>query len=440
MKLFTLIISLFFLILPLFSFSQTKWLIINPDFVDFVVETKIDGDKIIGYTRKNALKDYLSPIQLFVLKKKMKFNYNEFVYLEAKKTDLKNEFIGTMYEFKSSSNIIISLYNDSLKLKILNPSDTLILKGVKVGKDYQQNDYSKLYNDIFSKTDSTIFNISYSRTKNYLKAKNELLENSTKMFDNYEFFLSFYLATRMKRKLDFTHFYLTKNQQNIISTTNITLKEINANTCVLDVDGFVGDNLKMDTLLEKIKLKKYQNLIIDLRNNGGGSFETASPLGNFISSKPLIAGFFPNNNWYKLHDRYPTLADTSLFSSFNNGTIEEFYQVANTKSGVYFKTKPDSEVFNGKIFLLVNHRTGSTSEAVTMAIKEYKLGLVVGTKTAGSLLSIKWFKLNDMFNLAIPTNDFISTFGYRVDKKGIEPDINTGNEDALEYVLKYLVK
>ena len=75
-----------------------------------------------------------------------------------------------------------------------------------------------------------------------------------------------------------------------------------------------------------------------------------------------------------------------------------------------------------------------------MAIKEYKLGLVVGTKTAGSLLSIKWFKLNDMFNLAIPTNDFISTFGYRVDKKGIEPDINTGNEDALEYVLKYLVK
>ena len=436
----TLKFFLLFLIVPSFSFSQSKWLIKNPDFVDFVIETSIDGDKLIGHTRSNALKDYLNVVELAILKKTMNFSYNEFIYIDTKKSKLSNVYEGKMYELKSTSTINICIKSDTLVLKLLNPSDTLILYGYKVSNDFRQNDYHNLYKDVFNKTDSNIFNSSYLDTKKYKKAKKELLNNSMLMEDNYEFFLSFYLSTRMKRKLDFTHFYLTKNQENIISTTAITLREINANTCVLDIDGFIGDNLKIDTLLLKIQQKKYQNLIIDLRNNGGGSFETASPLGNFISANSLIAGFFPNNKWYQTHDRYPTVSDTSRFTAFNNGTIEEFYQAANANLGVYFKTKPNSEVFKGKIYLLVNHGTASTSEVVTMAIKEHRLGTIVGTKTAGSLLSIKWFKINDTFNLAIPTNDFISTLGYRVDKKGIEPDVDTGNNDAVEYVIKFLIK
>ena len=73
-----------------------------------------------------------------------------------------------------------------------------------------------------------------------------------------------------------------------------------------------------------------------------------------------------------------------------------------------------------------------------MAFKENKLGTILGTKTSGALLSMKWFKLNDLFDIGIPTNDFVSVHGFRIDKKGIEPDINTGFSDALNYTLELI--
>lgn len=52
----------------------------------------------------------------------------------------------------------------------------------------------------------------------------------------------------------------------------------------------------------------------------------------------------------------------------------------------------------------------------------------------------KDFKLDDDFKIIVPTNDFISAKGVRVDRIGILPDIETGKEDALDYVLKNLIK
>jgi C-terminal processing protease CtpA/Prc len=48
------------------------------------------------------------------------------------------------------------------------------------------------------------------------------------------------------------------------------------------------------------------------------------------------------------------------------------------------------------------------------------------------------FKLNDLFEIGIPTNDFVSVHGFRVDKKGIEPDIKTGSKDALNHTLELI--
>lgn len=435
-----ILLKLLILLFPFLSISQTKWFFENKNYFDFVLETKVEGNKFIAHTRENAFKDYFSFFELLILKKKFKIQQNEFIYIDATKTSNLNEFEGTFYEIKNKNKVIVSLIEEKLILKIINPSDTVVLIGKKVEQNFHQDNYVQLYKNIFSKLDSNIFDDRYLNSKSFKKSKEELTKNSVKMIDNYEFNLGFYISIRIKRKLDFTHFYLVKKGNNIISSSTITLKEINPNTCVLDIDGFQGDKLKIDSLLEKIQSKNYQNLIIDLRNNGGGSFETASPLGNFISTKPIIAGLFPNRNWYNKSKSYPTIADTNEFTSFNNGTLEQFFEIANSKSGVYFETIPNDKPFKGTLYLLVNNQTASTAEVVTMAFKDYKLGTIVGTKTSGALLSMKWFELNDLFEIGIPTNDFISVNGFRVDKKGIEPDINTGNQDALEYVLKQLIR
>lgn len=429
-------LNLFIFLFPFLSISQTKWFFENKNYFDFVLETKVEGNKFIAHTRKDVFQDYFSFFELIILKKKLKIQQNEFIYIEATKTSDLNEFKGTFYEIKNSNKVLVKLDEENLILKIINASDTVKLIGKKVEQNFHQDNYYQLYKEIFSKLDTNIFDERYLNSKSFKKAKNELTKNSSKMIDNYEFNLGFYISTRIKRKLDFTHFYLVKKTDNIISNSTISLREITPNTCILDIDGFQGDRLKIDSLLDKIQVKKYQNLIIDLRDNGGGSFETASPLGNFISAKPIITGLFPNRHWYDKSKSVPTLADTNEFTSFNNGTLEQFYEIANSKSGVYIKTIPNDKPFKGNLYLLVNNRTGSTAEVVTMAFKDYKLGTIVGSKTSGALLSMKWFEINNLFEIGIPTNDFISVSGYRVDKKGIEPDINTGSKDALTYILE----
>jgi hypothetical protein len=427
---------LLFLISSLSTFSQTCWLIENTP--NFIIETKVEGDNLIAYSRKGALKDYFSPIKWYLIKKKYQLEHDELFNCKGVYSLNHHAYLGIYKMFYDTpKRFKMSISNNDLTLILYSENDSIYLKGKKVDLNYSQNNYNQLYKSIFEKTDSNIFNSNYLKTLSFRKAKKELENVSHKIRDDYEFYYSFYLSTTIARQLNFTHFYLKTNTSSS-KTPSIVLREINSNTCVLDIDGFQGDRLKIDSLINKIQSKNYQNLIIDLRNNGGGTFETASSLGNFISTKPIIAGLFPNRNWYDKTKSYPTIADTNEFTSFNNGTLEQFFEIANTKSGVYIETIPNDKPFKGNLYLLVNNQTASTAEVVTMAFKEYKLGTIVGTKTSGALLSMKWFKLNDLFEIGIPTNDFVSVHGFRVDKKGIEPDIKTGSKDALNHTLELI--
>lgn len=73
-------------------------------------------------------------------------------------------------------------------------------------------------------------------------------------------------------------------------------------------------------------------------------------------------------------------------------------------------------------------------------MKENNLGKVIGKQTAGSLLNAKSFYLDKDIMLLVPINDFVSYGGYRVDKKGIKPDISVRNQDELEYTINLIRK
>jgi C-terminal processing protease CtpA/Prc len=73
--------------------------------------------------------------------------------------------------------------------------------------------------------------------------------------------------------------------------------------------------------------------------------------------------------------------------------------------------------------LLVNKNIGSTVEVLTIGLKEYKPTKIIEEKTTGGLLSAQQFKLDNNIMLYVPVNDFVSYGGYRVDKKGVKPDI-----------------
>jgi carboxyl-terminal processing protease len=116
----------------------------------------------------------------------------------------------------------------------------------------------------------------------------------------------------------------------------------------MENDGMPG--CANDVAKEILKLEKdsIQGLILDLRNNGGGSMQEAMNLaGIFIDEGPLFI--------YKEKNRKPT-----LMKDINRGSI-----------------------FKKPLVLIINETSASASELLANIVKDYNIGVVVGQSSYG---------------------------------------------------------
>ena len=268
-----------------------------------------------------------------------------------------------------------------------------------------------------------------------------MLKLAPNIKDDLELQITFFAIVR---EFPFSHYQLFKKQkskQSLGSDSNkiyATLNEIDFSTVVLDIDGFFGTKQSMLDLIDEIDNKQYKNLIIDLRNNPGGNFLSANPLAQYLISEPIIAGIFPNQNWYKSHNRAPSVDEYNQFSEFSGGTMEQWMRLASEKYGVYYKTYPSNKHFEGKVYILTNSGTASTCEPLVYAFKHEGIATIVGVNTRGAMLAMNTFEVNNNITLGIPVNDYITYSGDRIDKVGIEPHIKTESKEALNKVLELI--
>ncbi len=131
---------------------------------------------------------------------------------------------------------------------------------------------------------------------------------------------------------------------------------------VIDLPAFYSDfeamqrgdkNYKSTTrdvrkLLEELKAEKVDGVIMDLRNNGGGSLNEAIDLtGLFIKSGPVV-------------------------------------QVRNSDGKVQIGDDEDTGVvYDGPLAVLINRFSASASEIFTGAIQDYNRGIIVGERSYG---------------------------------------------------------
>jgi Peptidase family S41 len=439
-KMKKIFLSIFIISISMRLNAQTEWVIKESRNFDYIVTTEIKGLKIIGYTRRNALKDYVGSFKYTLAKTITPLKYPEIVHFDgAFKDDTKTAFTGKFHYLTSEKKMEGILSNDTIKLTLFNPktqkSEQLI--GIKKTMNTVQVNYTEVVNKIINLTEEKIYSPKILSSNKWQNFKTALLNNSSKMKDNFELQIGF-LA--IARDFPFSHYYISKHKTGIDASNNVNLIEQNSKTVVLEIKAFEGKREQMDSIIRILDSKHYGNLIIDLRNNGGGDVETAIPLMEFIESKETIVGIFPNSKWYKEHDRFPTRDEYAKFNEFNTGTLDAFYQKAEAGYGVFLKCMPSKSHFKGNVFVLTNKNTGSTSEVVASALQENKLATIVGQKTAGAVLSAKVFNLNADFDILIPQNDYISYAGNRLDKKGVKPDIIVKGADEVEYILKNLIK
>lgn len=156
------------------------------------------------------------------------------------------------------------------------------------------------------------------------------------------------------------------------------------NTAYLHVGNFVGDEKLyqnfIDSVFLEIKKQKSKNLIIDLRNHGGGDNSFGDYLVSYFADKP-----FKWNAEFTLK--------TSLFlkehTRKNYDTTEVYWQkvLAHKDGEIYnydfepYQPQPKQKRFAGKVYVLINRQSHSQSAVTAAQIQDYQFGTIIGEET-----------------------------------------------------------
>ena len=136
-----------------------------------------------------------------------------------------------------------------------------------------------------------------------------------------------------------------------------------------------------DSAFAEIKNSKVENLVIDVRNNGGGRSIVVDSLMNYITDKEyaqyqkIEIRISPElKERYK--ERYPNRYDWINSYAINDLLVPE-----------YDLTKPQNNNlrFNGNLILLTNNTSFSAAATFAGLFKELKLGTIIGEETGGTI-------------------------------------------------------
>ena len=150
--------------------------------------------------------------------------------------------------------------------------------------------------------------------------------------------------------------------------------------------------------IEKLKAQNIDGLVMDLRDNGGGSLETVVKMvGLFIPEGPIVQVKAPGRNPEILPD-------------------------------------PDKRVqYDGPLVVMINNFSASASEIFAAAIQDYKRGIVVGSKhsygkgTVQNMIDLNQFirgnSYGDLGALKTTIQKFYRINGGSTQREGVKSDI-----------------
>lgn len=167
--------------------------------------------------------------------------------------------------------------------------------------------------------------------------------------------------------------------------------ELGNELLVLKVPDFSLSNSELGSLMSKAR--KHRSLVLDLRGNPGGAIDTL---------KYLVSYFF---------EKDVKIADQIM----RNETVP---LIAKTQGGA----------FTGKLIVLVDSESASSSELLARTVQIEKRGIVIGDRTSGSVMEAKYYpnqiggNLVNFYAEIITYADLTMSDGGRLEHIGVVPD------------------
>lgn len=332
--------------------------------------------------------------------------------------------------------------NETLSGELLNSEGKSVGKLQGVNSEEEKINFSELYPEILKTIKDNIYSKDALQTKGWKTFEKDFTELGNEAHDDIELFFGFNM---LARKLPFTHLTLliggdeADDEETPSTKQSVFFEEKNSTTAYLQIKNFSTSTDELLAALPKIvENTAYKNLIIDLRDNGGGGINAAFALAKYIVTEDLEVGYFPTNK-LQYSGFEPELFKT--LPAFQPKSTNEFGDELIKSPGVklIFK-KPANPVFTGNIYVLTNGGTGSTCEPIVYALKNRKKATIIGENTAGAMLAAYPFVVSGKYMLMLPIADFYTYDGVRLDKVGVSPNIEVKSEEALNKALEVINK
>jgi hypothetical protein len=106
----------------------------------------------------------------------------------------------------------------------------------------------------------------------------------------------------------------------------ITLEEQTPETVLLRVKSFYCTAAEMDSAMQIVLQKGYQNLIVDLRGNGGGSLEGGITLAGYLAIEETYTGVYLTQRWFRENPNPPTAQQLETMPAFTQADVDAFAQ------------------------------------------------------------------------------------------------------------------
>ncbi|MCI0724186.1 MAG: S41 family peptidase [Acidobacteria bacterium] len=188
--------------------------------------------------------------------------------------------------------------------------------------------------------------------------------------------------------------------------------------------GAVGIDVAHDITHAIRELADCARLIIDLRGNTGGgigglrlmSYLTPDklPVGYSLTKRRAGKGY--DKEKLPRFTKIPSHKSALLWLTLRYALIDKSIVVVTEGLG--------PQKFHGRIVLLVNQHTTSAGEMIAAFAQENNLATIVGTTTAGRLLSGSVFKVGHGYILGLPVAGYLTWQGVLLEGKGVLPDVN----------------
>jgi carboxyl-terminal processing protease len=201
-------------------------------------------------------------------------------------------------------------------------------------------------------------------------------------------------------KRDVVELEETYAKSTVIGKEEKSYGSINLPAFYFNMQNYKERNAATDIKKEIINLKKegVEGLVLDLRNNGGGSLKTAVDIaGLFIKEGPVV-------------------------QVASSGGAKEVLE-----------DEDDAVIWDGPLVILVNELSASASEILAAAMQDYKRAIIIGsTQTYGkgtvqNVIDLnQWLRKNDqgdMGALKLTTQKFYRVNGGSTQLEGVKSDV-----------------